>query len=57
MKKVAIFSDKAPKATSFFSQAILTATRFKLPLGSLVEIECVAENDRVSEEAHAKYDL
>lgn len=39
MKKVAISSEKAPKAASFFSQGILTANRYKLELSGQIGLD------------------
>ena len=39
MKKVAISSNKAPKAASFFSQGILTANKFRLELSGQIGLD------------------
>jgi len=39
MKKVVISSDKAPKATGPFSQAILTAGKYRLELGGQIGLD------------------
>lgn len=39
MKKVAISSNKAPKATSFFSQGVLTANKYRLELSGQIGLD------------------
>lgn len=39
MKKIEISSNKAPKAASFFSQAVLTANEFKLELSGQIGLD------------------
>jgi 2-iminobutanoate/2-iminopropanoate deaminase len=39
MKKTSISSDKAPKAASFFSQAILTASKYNLELSGQIGLD------------------
>lgn len=42
MKKTSISSDKAPKAASFFSQAILTANKYNLELSGQIGLDPVS---------------
>jgi len=41
MNKISISSEKAPKATSFFSQAILTSNKFRLELSGQVGLDSI----------------